>query len=127
MTYCCCWQISNDEQRQPLIEDALIPRLVALSRQHRTLYALYGGNAQRFRMLGASDDAQKAEADAARELRYYENLVALKRVLEDARLTLDASAGVIQWNQEVSALIAQMPADARQELGEEFALHFPTQ
>lgn len=119
---CCCWQ--QQEQLEPLISDTLVPRLTQMARRHQTLFALHADNARRFAMLGQPGDAAEAEEKATRERRYYTNIVQLKQLLEGSRITLDQSAGVIQYNAEVAALLGEMPSTLQQDLGSEFSLHF---
>jgi hypothetical protein len=98
--------------------EALLPRLVSLARHQRTLYALHSGNVQRFRMGGCpAEEVAEAEQEAQRAKTYYENLVALKRLVESAHLSLDNALSAAQWNQEMEALLGAMPSAARQDLG----------
>lgn len=106
----CCGQ-SDDPQREPLIEDTLIPRLTELARTHKTLYGVHAHSAERFTMLGQVREAAEAADKAEREHRYYQNVAQLKRLLEDSRLVLDGATGLIAWNAEVGALLAEMPKD----------------
>jgi len=121
---CCCCLESDDPHLEPLISDTLIPRLTQLARQHQTLFALHTDNARRFAALGQQGEAAEAEQKAQREKRYYAGLVQLKRLLEQSQLVLDSAAGVITWNDEVAALLKEMPRSLQQDLGGEFALHF---
>jgi hypothetical protein len=107
--WCCCY--ADATQLEPLIEDTLMPRLVELARTHKTRYVLHSDNAQRFAMLGDVRESQDAAGKAQQEQHYYNNVVELKRLLEDSRIVLDTTTGLITWNAEVGALLTGMPSD----------------
>lgn len=62
-------------------------------------------------MLGQTREAAEAAEKAQREERYYRNVAELKRLLEESRLVLDSATGLVAWNAEVGALLAEMPRD----------------